>query len=189
MEREPEIWKDINGYEGLYQISSHGRLKGLQRIIKRSNGTFLPVAENIKIGFKDKNGYLCAHLWKNNIATPVKMHRLVGLYFVDNPNNFETIDHLDFNKENNYCKNLEWKTRLDNFISAKVNGRLSNNANHLQKYNIKKSVLQIDKHSDLIIKKWDSISKASEILNISQGNISTAIKKNRNCGGFKWRIA
>lgn len=94
-----EIWKDIIGYEGLYEISSLGRIK--------SNKGFLSIQKAI-------NGYMLAHLWGNNIRKSKLVHRLVGLAFIPNPDMLKEINHLDGNKGNNVYSNLEWTTRSKN---------------------------------------------------------------------------
>ncbi len=96
-----EIWKDIEGYKGLYQISNFGRVKSFYKfkILKsRPNG----------------KGYLRVHLSNNFIVTDYYIHRLVAQAFILNPNNYHCINHIDGNKSNNHYKNLEWCSYSEN---------------------------------------------------------------------------
>ena len=100
-----EEWKDIKNYEGLYQISSLGRVKSLPK--ERNNGI------NNEIILKqctDKKGYKRVNLYKNKKSTRVLVHRLVAEAFLNNPNNYPLINHKDENPSNNKVENLEWCT-------------------------------------------------------------------------------
>ena len=99
-----EIWKDIEGYEGLYQVSNLGRVKSFPRI-----GTHARKIKIIKI-MEDRIGYKFIHLSKNNKQKRKSIHRLVAETFIPNPNNYPCINHIDECKENNKVNNLEWCT-------------------------------------------------------------------------------
>jgi len=103
-----EIWKDIRGYKGLYQISNMGRIKNLN--YQRSG------KEQLMKLRMDKKNYLYINLYRenNDIVRSFQVHRLVLITFVGNcPENFEC-DHLDRNPSNNKLENLKWKTKIDN---------------------------------------------------------------------------
>lgn len=110
---EQEIWRDIKGYEGKYQVSNFGNVrslmyhntKGIKRISLLKPAT-------------DGKGYLRCALSKNNILTTFKVHRLVAQAFIPNPNNYPQINHIDGNKKNNKVDNLEWCTNSINQIHA-----------------------------------------------------------------------
>lgn len=109
-----EVWKDIDGYEGMYQISNFGRVKSIERAVKnRSNGTRL-VKERIRSLAKDKDGYLMVTLSVSQHHVTLKVHRLVGDAFIPNPNNLPEINHLKRVKTDNRYHQLEWSTALDN---------------------------------------------------------------------------
>ena len=109
-----EIWKDIIGYEGLYQVSNKGRVKSLQRfVIGKGNGLY-PIAERI-LKFKPrKDNYKVVDLFKNSKSKSYKVHRLVAIAFIPNPNNYPMVLHIDHNRENNNIENLEWGTQSEN---------------------------------------------------------------------------
>ena len=96
-----EIWKDIEDYEGLYQVSNLGRVKSsdTNRILK---------------GNKDRGGYLLVNLYKNSVSSTKKIHRLVAQAFIPNPENKPQVNHIDENKTNNMVSNLEWSTNKEN---------------------------------------------------------------------------
>ena len=103
-----EIWKDVVGYEGLYQVSNLGR-------IKNNKG-------KIKAYFLKREGYLSTHLYKNGKETPVYAHRVVAEAFIPNPENLPQVNHKDLNKKNNNVDNLEWCSRKENINHAIRNG-------------------------------------------------------------------
>lgn len=95
-----EIWKDIDGYGGKYQVSNLGRVRSTYAGTKHRIVILKPMAQ--------KNGYLYVMLWQNNKKKHKLIHRLVALSFIENPNNYSEVNHKDENKENNNMDNLEW---------------------------------------------------------------------------------
>jgi len=100
-----ENWKDIKGYEGLYQISDLGRVKSLRRNAILRAG-------------KSNTGYRIVALCKRGKAITKSVHRLVAEYFVDNPYNKPQVNHIDGDKVNNIYANIEWVTASENHIHA-----------------------------------------------------------------------
>lgn len=95
-----EVWKDIKGYEGLYQISNLGNVKSLSRKVPNCNqtgftGSFKIIKEKILKPKKDRKGYFYVDLHKNGKAKATKIHRIVGEMFLNNPNNLPQINHLN----------------------------------------------------------------------------------------------
>lgn len=107
-----EIWKNISGYEGYYQISSLGEVRGLERKVKSSRSTsgYRTVKSKIIKARIDKYGYKTVILRKNNKDQHFTIHRLVATHFIENPSNLPSINHKDENKLNNIYTNLEWCT-------------------------------------------------------------------------------
>lgn len=103
---EGEEWKVVNGYEGVYWISSYGRLLSFQECLEKPF--------RIRKPYKDKLGYCKLSLYKNSKATPCWIHRLVAYAFVPNPNNYNEVDHIDGNPTNNNATNLRWVTHIEN---------------------------------------------------------------------------
>ena len=103
-----EIWKDIEGYEGLYQVSNLGNVKRLRHGDYKCVQGYRVFPERLKILSFDKKGYLQVGLSKNNKQTMRRVHRLVAEAFIPNPNEYPMINHKDENKANNNVNNLEW---------------------------------------------------------------------------------
>lgn len=123
-----EIWKDIEGYEGLYQASNKGNIRSLNY---RRKG----ISKLLKLREVTK-GYLQVVLWKNKKSKCFQVHRLVAEAFIPNPDNLPQVNHKDENKENNKIENLEWCTNEYNHNYGTRNLR---GCDGLKKYNIEKS--------------------------------------------------
>lgn len=118
-----ENWKPIYNYEGLYEISDHGRVKSLERDILKSNGVVQHRNEKILALKNSKDGYLVVSLSKNGRQKTFKVHRLVYETFMERINNFDEVDHIDFNRKNNVLENLQRISHLDNVRRSVEAGR------------------------------------------------------------------
>lgn len=123
MNLENEIWKDIPGYEGAYQVSNLGRIKSLSRVVKHSSGGTSRLKE--KIMKPTKNIYLYARLQKDGKNYHLAVHRLVCGSFHENPNNYPCVNHKDNDPTNNNADNLEWCTHSYNNNYGTHSERLS----------------------------------------------------------------
>jgi hypothetical protein len=112
-----EIWKDIKGFEGLYQVSNLGNVKSLERTLIRKNGTRFFVRERMLIQTNDHGGYpyVTLTLLKNKKVRSV--HRLVAESFIPNTENKPEIDHIDGNPSNPMVDNLRWVTSTENHLN------------------------------------------------------------------------
>lgn len=108
-----EIWKDIVGYEGLYQVSNEGNVRTTKR--QGTKGGLL------KIGISNK--YCFVRLCKNGKKKPFWIHRLVAQAFIPNPNELPIINHKDQNPSNNMVDNLEWCTTKYNMNYGSIRER------------------------------------------------------------------
>lgn len=97
-----EIWKDIPEFEGEYQASTLGRIRSLKtampRVLKPHPG---------------QDGYLKVNLYKEGKQFPMTVHRLIGLTFIENPENKPTVNHINMIKTDNRVENLEWNTKAE----------------------------------------------------------------------------
>ena len=170
-----EIWKDIKGYEGLYKVSSEGRVKSLERIIVDSIGRKRTINERILKNSLKNCGYIYVNLYNGG----KRVHRLVAEAFIPNPEDKPEVNHKDEDKTNNCVENLEWVTAKENANFGTRNVRVAKA--------LSKPVAQYTKDEELI-KVWSSINEAGCQLGISQGNISLAAQGKQNtCGGFVWK--
>jgi hypothetical protein len=109
-----EIWKDIQGFESLYQISNLGRVKSLERKIKTKIGWERKVSEKVLKGFISTEGYFSVRLYKNAKGITKTVHRIVAQHFLDNFDKSKDVNHIDDNKLNNHYKNLECVSEMEN---------------------------------------------------------------------------
>ena len=156
-----EQWKDIPGYEGLYQASNHGDIRSLPRTTTKG-GVLKP-----KLG---KEGYFKVQLCRNGKVKDFHIHRLVAKAFLPNPNSLPQVNHRDLNKINNCVSNLEWCTSQYNVD-----------------YSNSKRVLQFDKNGNFI-QAWKSTKEIERKLKIRNGNISNCCHgRYKTAGGYVWR--
>lgn len=122
---ETEIWKDIKGFEGLYQVSNLGRVKSVDRYIETKNGKKQHWNEKLIASCDNGKGYKAVYLRKNGKNYMKYVHRLVGESFLGNIKSYD-INHKDFDRSNNKLSNLVITTRLENIQYSRDNGRYKN---------------------------------------------------------------
>ena len=123
MNTENEIWKDVKGYECYYEVSNLGRVKRKKGETIYKDGRIAHFSETVLKPTIFKKGYLMVYLSKNANKRTIQVHRIVADAFIANPENKETINHIDCNKLNNNVSNLEWMTNLENIQHSIENGR------------------------------------------------------------------
>lgn len=132
---QDEVWKDIEGYEGLYQVSTCGNIKSLAKPRKNGNGRSYIQKEKLLKQTFTSTGYKKVELYKDGKRKGFKVHRLVAIAFIPNPDNKPEVNHIDGNKINNNIDNLEWVTSSENSIHAYETG-LSPNKKELDEIRI-----------------------------------------------------
>ena len=167
------IWKDIEGYEGLYQVSNMGRVRSLTRnnIILKKTIT--------------NRGYERVPLYKNKKSKLFRVHRLVANAFIPNPDNLPQVNHKDENKLNNCVDNLEWCTQEYNqnygTISIRKSQKLLNHKNE------SKIVLQYTLDGTFV-KEWKSIKDVQRNLGFDHANISKGCRGKQAHGySYIWK--
>lgn len=196
-----EIWKDIEGYEGIYQVSNLGNVRSVDRYITTKNGVVKPFKGVIRSLCLNRNGYPFVTLKVKSISKTVEVHRMVAQAFLPNPNNFPCVNHKDENPQNNRVDNLEWCTYKYNSNYGNTQKRKSQNTdyskcvNNRDKVTIRrkitekqrKEVYQYDKDLNLI-KVWYSASECGRN-GFNQGHVSACCRKDKSFlthKGFIW---
>lgn len=124
-----EIWKDVLGYEGLYQVSNTGKVKSLPKSWVSGNGVLKSHSGKI-LNTSISRGYYRVPLNKDGVKKLFTVHRLVAMAFTLNAENLETVNHKDGNKLNNNVDNLEWMSSGDNTRHAHLNGLTKQGGKH-----------------------------------------------------------
>lgn len=181
-----EIWVDIQGYEGKYQISNIGRVKSLyliNRQAKISREKILSYGYNLQ-------GYPFVRLSKNGKSSKnLYIHKLVAKHFILNPENYPVVNHKNGIKTDNKVENLEWCTQKYNIQQSFKNGQQKptwQGKTGIQCPNSKK-VNQYDLE-DNFIRQWDSLRDVERQLNIFAISVSRCCRGiNKTAGNYKWR--
>ena len=188
---EDEIWVNIEGYEGLYQISNKGRVKSLKRTVKHSSGGDKIVKERILKGSCNNNGYIIITLNKNGNKKSFAIHNLVAKAFIPNEDNKPYVDHIDTNKTNNKVDNLRWVTEKENSNNELTRKHISENRKGKGiLYGIdnpkSKKVVQLTKDYN-IVKIWNCINEAErEEGYLHSDIIKCCNKKRKTHKGYIW---
>lgn len=184
MNLQNEIWKDIVGYEGMYQVSNTGQIKSLSRKTNKNR------KEKILAQRKSKGGYLIVNLYKSGKAKTHYVHRLVALAFVENPNALPEINHKDENCENNQSFNLEWCfPKYNANYGTRLKRIITSEGHQARLKRISKPVLQFDKNGQMLCQ-YLSVNAAARAMKIKQGSISRCcLGQSKFAGGYIWKYA
>lgn len=194
-----EIWKDIKEYEGIYQVSNQGRIKSLERIVannKKGKIYYRKVKECILTPSPLSDGYLVVSLHKDLKMKNFKIHRLVALSFLENPNGYLQVDHINTIKSDNRVENLRWCTSKQNHNNGLtlINHKRAT-LDKIQRFKgkyierLSKPVRQYDLNLNLI-REFSSISEAAKTFNISSTTMQRNCKgKQRTAGNYIWKYA
>lgn len=173
-----EEWKDIRGYEGLYQVSNEGRVKSLERVVECGNqyGRFIRCyAERI---LEPQNDYGDEHqfvfLSKNGKQTKKYVHALIATAFIPNTNGYTIVHHKDHNPFNNRIENLEWTNRIEHM---REHDNLDKPKRIVYQYTLEGELVGI----------WECVRDIERTLAFSSGHISKCCNgKCKTAYGYKW---
>lgn len=173
-----EIWKDIPGYEGIYQVSSFGRVKSLARKTCNQYGKEDHILSPGWIG--PNKHYLFVHLCKKGNRKKYLVHQLVASVFIPNPLNLPHVNHKDENPQNNCVDNLEWCSPKYNINYGKRNEKV--------RKALSRKVYQYDKTTGVLIAVYKSALDAEKATGVWSQNIGKCCSGNlQSTGGFIWR--
>ena len=168
-----EEWRDIAGYEGLYQVSDLGRVRSLDYNHTGRAQVLKPTMA--------RNGYLLVWLFKNGKSKSYLVHRLVAEAFLSNADGLPEVNHNDENKTNNAVSNLEWCDRSYNVNYGTGIDRMA--------AALSKPVQQLTLDG-ILVALWPSTHEAARQTGVYQGNICSCCNgKLRSTGGYKWQYA
>lgn len=166
-----EIWVDIKGFEGAYQVSTFGNVKSLDRTVTNRTGVSRVLSGKLLKPQKCSNKYLFVNL---GLGRSRLIHRLVAKAFLDNPYDLPQVNHINGIKSDNNITNLEWVSCSDNHKHSYSNLN--------RKLHSKSKVVVISK-SD-IEHNFNGCNEAASFLGVSPGSISSAVKNNHKCRGW-----
>lgn len=179
---EHEIWKSIKGFEGAYEVSSHGRIRSLSRNEYFLNRWGREILRNRKATILSpcigRGGYLLVSLSdvKNGITRKsFRVHRIVALAFIPNPLGKSQINHIDGNKRNNIVSNLEWCTHKENEAHATQNNLHPSKESHGRSKLTGQQVLEI-RHK--YAPRHYSLRRLAKEYNVGASTIRHIIKSN-----------
>ena len=174
-----EQWKPVVGYEGLYEVSSYGRILRCAKITFRNNKP-MNLRKKFLTPVKNEKGYLQVTLVKDSKRTTIKVHRLVALAFIENPENKPEVNHINENKEDNRAINLEWVTRTENMTRGTVQKRISKNS--LNKGVVGVKAIHLTTGEEL----YFSSLKEAEQQGFSSSLISRSCRNKGSHKGYRW---
>lgn len=188
-----EHWKDIKGYEGLYQVSDLGRIKSLERTFRsgKNHLNVMTYPSRVIKNKRYKSGYLYIVLSKNGVPKKFKIHRLVAQAFCPNPDGKPCVDHINTKRDDNRAENLRWVdniTNQNNPISIRLRSRNKmGDLNPMKKR--QKPIVQIDPATGRVIGEFSGAKAAARELGLDSGNISRVCNGQREkYRGFVFRF-
>lgn len=184
---ESEIWKEVKGFEGIYEVSNAGKVRCIERTVIRRNGRPLRIKGGEMYIGEDRYGYQIVNFNVNKKRYVKKVHRLVYESHIGYVNPYMVIDHIDNNRKNNNVNNLQ-----------QITGRINTSKDRVKILNLPtgvfknssgtgyKAIIQIDNKTNYI-GTYKTIKEADEAYKsvLSKNGINRKIQRNTFQGGFK----
>lgn len=173
-----ETWRDIPGYEGIYQASIYGYVRSVKRIVLKGRNHIPTIVKGKVIApWLDRSGYLKVDLYRNGNRRCEKVHQMVAKAFIRNPENKATVNHKDENPLNNTVSNLEWMTNKENVNYGTRVQRVR------ERYGYR--VFRIAPNG--ITDDFFTLHDAEKKTGISRQSITYAIKHRTKLKGYSWQ--
>ena len=185
-----EVWKDIPGFEGYYQASNFGRVRGLDRTVPTKNGFSKKIKGRIMSQSVAGTGYMQVMITKNGKQQPHTVHRLVASAFIENPNGYNEVDHIDGTRTNNNVNNLRWVTHYEYVMHMHELGRWYDGSANITNQEAREKALSRTRRPVMRSdgKIYRSVSEAAKTENVARSSISRACKSDSyTCHGFKYK--
>lgn len=179
------MWRQIEGYEGYYEVSDEGSVRSVDRFITDSNGntrflrgSIMKLSEATRRD--NTNGYLVVNLHKNHKSSVIPVHVLVASAFIPNEQNKPTVNHKDGNKHNNRVSNLEWSSYSENNTHAIETGLRKPRGTNVEQYTT----------SGEYVATYKSVTEAARKTGFSRGGISHCVNgRSSTSSGFVWKLS
>ena len=180
-----EEWRDVKGYEGVYQVSNYGRVRSCTRTITYKNGSKHHKQGKILTLVTNSDGYMVVGLNVFNKQKTCFVHRLVAEAFLEKIKGKNEINHIDENKKNNSVSNLEWVNRKENCNHGTRNKRISEQGRIVH---FGKQIVQYTIAGEFVAT-YPKIKEAARCLDVDCKNISRALNgKNKTAYGYVWKF-
>lgn len=176
------VWKSVDGFEGYYEVSDTGNVRSVDRYITDSCGKTrllkgFMMKQTEATGRINSDGYYVVNLHKNHKSYVIAVHRIVATAFIENPDNYPTVNHIDGNKHNNNVRNLEWASYKTNNVHALKNALRKPRGTRVYQYDA----------TGNFIAKYCSVCNASKHTGVSRSMISHCINgRSKSAGGYLW---
>ena len=177
-----EIWKDIKGYEGLYQVSNLGRVKSIERDVYNSRYGIKHLKEKILKAGNNGTEHLFVNLYKNGVKKPYKVNVLIAEAFIPNPDNKPIVHHIDHKPLNNNVENLVWLTYKEHAAEhhERVEASRKTCSKHINQFTL----------DGLFIRVWYSSWDIQRELGYNNSHIIQCCKgKRKSANGYIWKYA
>ena len=186
-----EVWKWIDGYKNMYQVSNLGCVRSVDRYV------YCEVSPNklqhlfgkvLKQGFNHK-GYPIVYLSKDGKQKTITVHRLVAKAFIENPLNLPQVNHKDGCKTNNKVDNLEWCDNSYNQIHAHKTGLFPKYEDTIGWGRPARSVAMLDLSTGEVLRTFETLASVKRETGINQFNVrSVCVGDRHHAGGYGWKF-
>lgn len=194
MVQDNEQWKSIDGYVGIYEVSNLGRVRGVDRVYMRKNGSPYRKKGTILKPCLSNSGYLFVCLKNNNARSNCYVHRLVASAFIENPDEKKEIDHINGIKSDNRLCNLRWVSRSENLTNPIcIAHRSGANSHFYGKTGAHSPVSKaIDQYTldGVFVRRWESFAQLYRECRYDRGLlINTCRGRRKEAYGYAWKYA